>query len=127
MTQQQIGSEEPYTRWQIFRKLLVFQYKLLIDAAKDFMLSPLAMVAAFVDILHPGPPSRMLFPGLMKLGRRAEEAINLFGQPVGEEEWTVDRLVDGVESSIRQRYRGTSQVGDSSEVTRQDSGEGDKR
>jgi hypothetical protein len=111
LTQQQIGPEDPHTRWQIFRRLLVFQYKLLVDAVKDFLLSPLAMIAAFIDILHPGPSSRMLFPALMKLGHRAEEAINLFGRPVKDEEWTVDRLVDSVESSIRHRYRGAGQDG----------------
>jgi len=125
--QQQIGPEEPYTRWQIFRKLLVFQYKLLIDAAKDFLLSPAALVAALVDMLHPGPPSRMLFPELMKLGRRAEEAINLFGRPVQDEEWTVDRLVDGVESTLRQRYRGPSE-GDGGRAAEEDKrDEGDKQ
>ncbi len=105
MKQERTQPDQPYTRWQIFRKLLVFQYKLLIDAAKDFLLSPLAIIAAAVDLIHPGPSSRMLFPELMRLGRRAEDAINLFGRPVAEMEWTLDRVVDGVESSLRRRHR----------------------
>jgi hypothetical protein len=104
VTGQEIGTEQAVTRWQIFRRLLVFQCKLLIDAAKDLLLSPLALAAALVDILQPSPPSRMLFPALMKLGRRAEEAISLFGRPSTNDAWTVDRIVDGVESGIRRRY-----------------------
>ena len=46
----------------------------------------------------------MLFSELMRLGKRAERAINLFGVPPTEDEWTVDRLVDSVESTLRQRY-----------------------
>ncbi len=105
MEPQKIAGEEPPTRWQIFRSLLVFQYKLLIDATKDFLLSPLALAAAFVDILRPTPPSRMLFPALMRLGKKAERAINLFGHATEEGEWTVDRVVDSVETSIRKRYQ----------------------
>jgi hypothetical protein len=104
MDREDIAAEEVPTRWQIFRTLLVFQYKLLIDATKDFLLSPLALAAALVDILRPGPPSRMLFPKLMRLGRKAERAINLFGRRPDKGEWTVDRLVDTMENSIRQRY-----------------------
>ncbi|MGD1977311.1 MAG: hypothetical protein PVH13_03200 [Gammaproteobacteria bacterium] len=105
MEPQNVAGEETPTRWQIFRSLLVFQYKLLIDATKDFLLSPLALAAALVDIVRPTPSSRMLFPALMRLGRKAERAINLFGRGANEGEWTVDRLVDTVETSIRQHYQ----------------------
>jgi hypothetical protein len=105
MEPQNVAAEETPTRWQIFRSLLVFQYKLLIDATKDFLLSPLALAAALVDIVRPAPSSRMLFPALMRLGRKAERAINLFGRGTNEGGWTVDRLVDSVETSIRQHYQ----------------------
>jgi hypothetical protein len=104
MKQERVHPEDTPGRWQIFRRLLIFQYKLLIDAAKDFLLSPLALAAALVDMTRLGPRSEMLFPALMRLGRRAERAINLFGRRQEDDEWTVDRLVDGVETSIRRRY-----------------------
>ncbi len=126
MEPQKIAGEVPPTRWQIFRSLLVFQYKLLIDATKDFLLSPLALAAAFVDILRPAPPSRMLFPALMRLGRKAERAINLFGHRTDEGEWTVDRLVDSVETSIRKRYEpgDQSRTGDNSPGKNSTGGDG---
>lgn len=105
MNRNQNEGQDTPSRWRIFRRLLVFQYKLFIDAAKDFLLSPLAFAAALADIIRPGPPSRMLFPALMRLGCRAEEAINLFDRPAEEGQWTVDRLVDGVESTVLRRGR----------------------
>jgi hypothetical protein len=104
MKHERVHPEDTPGRWQIFRQLLVFQYKLLIDAAKDFLLSPLALAAALVDMTRLGPRSQMLFPALMRLGRRAERAINLFGRRPEDDEWTVDRMVDGVETRIRRRY-----------------------
>lgn len=99
-----VGSEETPTRWQIFRKMAVFQYKLLIDAAKDFLLSPLSIVAALMDMANPRPQSQMMFTRLMRQGRRAERAINLFGKRVRESEWTVDRMVDSLEDTLRDQY-----------------------
>lgn len=104
MADRQIPADEPRNRWAIVRSLLVFQYKLLIDAFKDLLLSPLAFAAALVDIIRPEPVSRMLFPEVMKLGRRAERAINLFGHPAEGDAWTVDRLVEDLESGLRRRY-----------------------
>ena len=96
--------DETLTRWQIFRQLAVFQYKLLIDAAKDFLLSPLSIIAAFIDMGRPKPRSEMMFTRLMRQGRRAERAINLFDKRVRESEWTVDRLVDSLEDTLRDQY-----------------------
>lgn len=104
MEQNPIDAADAPGRWQTIRKLLIFQYKLLIDATKDILLSPLALGAALIDIIRPAPPEQMLFPELMKLGKRAERAINLFGVAPEEDEWTVDRLVDSVEETLRQRY-----------------------
>ena len=92
------------TRWQIVRSVLVFQYKLLIDAMKDVLLSPLSLAAGLADLLRPAPPARMLFPALMRQGRRAERAINLFGRKREPSEWTVDQLMDQMEEILRNRY-----------------------
>lgn len=104
MTERHVLTGERRNRWGIVRSLLVFQYKLLIDAFKDLLLSPLAFAAALVDIIRAEPASRMLFPEVMRLGRRAERAINLFGRSAEDDTWTVDRLVEGLESGLRQRY-----------------------
>ena len=94
------------TRRQIVRSVFVFQYKLFIDAAKDLLLSPLSLAAGLVDLIRPAPPSRMLFPALMRQGRRAERAINLFGRKRATSEWTVDQLMEQMEEHLRTRYLG---------------------
>ena len=111
------ATEVAPSRWQIVRALVVFQFKLLIDAGKDFLLSPLSFIAALIDLFRPAPPSRMLFPEVLRMGRRAEHAINLFGRKTRGGSWTVDRWVDDVESGLRERYgdrnEGTGDPGDS--------------
>ena len=42
-------------RRRLFRDLLAFQAKLLIDALKDVLLSPLAIGAAIMDFISPNP------------------------------------------------------------------------
>ena len=128
MQPKDVAPEVVPSRWQIFRGLLVFQYKLLIDATKDFLLSPLSLGAAIVDLFRPGPPSRMLFPALMEVGKKAERAINLFGRRPDEGEWTVDRLVDDLEASL-QRRRGAPRQSDDGQQVKPETGpeEGEHR
>ena len=94
------------TRGRILRSMIVFQYKLMIDAAKDLLLSPLSLAAGLVDLIRPAPHSRMLFPALMRQGQRAERAINLFGRKRARSEWTVDQLMEQMEEHLRTRYLG---------------------
>lgn len=120
------AADEPPTRWQIFRRLAVFQYKLLIDAAKDFLLSPVSIIAAVMDMVKPRPPSEMMFTRLMQQGRRAERAINLFGKRVKESEWTVDRLVDSLEDTLRDQYMKPRESSDREDAPPTRPPEGDK-
>ena len=99
-------SEVIPTRGQIVRTVLVFQYKLRIDAAKDVLLSPLSLAAGVIDLIRPTSRSRMLFPALMRQGQRAERAINLFGREQQTSEWTVDHLMEQMEEHLRTRYLG---------------------
>ena len=40
------------TRWQLIRDLAVFQLKLVIDALRDVVLSPISLVGAVVDLVR---------------------------------------------------------------------------
>jgi hypothetical protein len=97
-------------RRRLFKDLLVFQIKLLIDAFKDLLLSPMALVAAVVDLLQPKSRPGMLFYRLLRAGHMAEERIDLFGTRRGQvrepETWTVDRALDQLEGRLATR-RGT--------------------
>ena len=62
------------------RHLIAFQFKLAMDALRDFALSPASIVAFLVDALRQPPPEKSLYRALMRLGRRSDRVINLFGE-----------------------------------------------
>jgi len=102
---------EKMRRWRLFRDLFRFQVKLLIDALKDLLLSPIAVIAAVMDFLQPQARPNMRFYRVLAFGRRLEARIDLFGVRSGSgqkpDEWTVDEVLDQVESRIEAGTRNT--------------------
>ncbi len=95
-------------RRRLFRDLMVFQIKLLIDAFKDLLLSPMAIGAAVMDLLHPRARRGMLFYRLLRTGHTVEERIDLFGTRRRRRDpematWTVDGALDQLESRLASR------------------------
>ena len=46
-------------RWEFLRDVLVFQLKLLLDAVRDVVLSPVSIVAGVIDLISGDePPGR---------------------------------------------------------------------
>lgn len=66
-------------RFPVFRDVIVFQVKLLVDGLRDLLLSPVSIIAAFVDLLVPGDDGGKRFYRVVHFGRRTERWINLFG------------------------------------------------
>jgi hypothetical protein len=66
-------------RFPVLRDVIVFQAKLLVDGLRDLLLSPLSVFAALVDLLVPGDDGGKRFYAVVRLGRRTERWINLFG------------------------------------------------
>lgn len=66
-------------RFPVFRDVVVFQFKLLVDGLRDVLISPLSILAAIVDLLVPGDDGGKRFYAVVRFGRRTEEWINLFG------------------------------------------------
>lgn len=67
-----------HTRRRVIRDALVFQVKLVFDGLRDVLLSPASLVAAAIGVLmsrNPGEP----FYRLLKMGKRTERWLNLFG------------------------------------------------
>lgn len=96
-------------RFPVLRDVLVFQGKLLIDGLRDIVLSPLSLLAALVDLIVPGDDGGRRFYAVVRLGRRTEDWINLFGaadrcnsdaDPQG-----VDILVAQLENLVRDQDR----------------------
>lgn len=66
------------TRWVIVRDLIIFQVKLVLDGAKDIVLSPLSLFAAALDILLPGPFPGHRFYAVLRLGEGFDRWLSLF-------------------------------------------------
>ncbi len=66
-------------RWTLIRDLAVFQVKLLFDGFRDLLLLPISLIAGFVSLIKGGRTPSSEFYDLLKLGRRSEHWINLFG------------------------------------------------
>lgn len=66
-------------RWRLFRDLLVFQVKLLVDGLKDLVFAPVALIVAMVGLVtHREDPGR-LFYTLLRWGHGFDRWVNLFG------------------------------------------------
>lgn len=72
-------------RAELVRDTAIFQIKLLADGLRDALLIPMSLVAALIGLLRGGEDCNREFERVIKLGRRSERWINLFGhqQPLG--------------------------------------------
>jgi hypothetical protein len=67
------------SRWVILRDLLIFQIKLLLDGAKDIVLSPVSLGAAAIDLFLPTDKPGERFYSVMRLGEKFDRWLSLFG------------------------------------------------
>lgn len=81
--------------WPQFRRFLIFQVKLYIDALRDFVLSFLSFWAFLLDVITQSHGKGSHFERVLKLGRRSERAINLF------EQYDPEQQEKGVDAMIR--------------------------
>lgn len=63
----------------VLRDLMIFQLKLMLDSAKDIVLSPLAIAAAAADILFPTEHTGKRFYMVMRIGERFDQYLSLWG------------------------------------------------
>ena len=96
-------------RTDLVRDATVLQLKLLADGLRDALLIPLALVAALLGLLRGGPDCDRELRRVVKLGRRSERWINLFGhqKPLGRSHPTssMDSIIEQVESTVLDQYR----------------------
>ncbi len=76
--------EIPPGHWRLFRDLAGFQLKLLLDAVRDLMLSPISIIAVLTGVFSRQDNPGKHFYALMKIGHKTDRWINLFG--TGEED-----------------------------------------
>ena len=96
-------------RIELIRETAVLQVKLLIDGLRDAILIPLSLVAALIGVLRGGPDCNREFRRVIKLGRRSERWINLFGhqRPLNGHPVTgsMDSILDQVETAVMEQYK----------------------
>ena len=66
-------------RWTLARDIAVLQVKLIVDGLRDFILVPVSLVAGIISLFSGGRSRDNEFYRLLRIGRRSEQWINLFG------------------------------------------------
>jgi len=108
-------SDNVNDRWTLIRDIAVFQVKLLVDGLRDLILLPVSLVTGLVSLLTGGSTPGPEFYELLRVGRRSERWINLFGAAeriYGIEEddgyfaaEDIDKLVARVETFVVDEYQ----------------------
>lgn len=97
-------------RWTLIRDALVFQVKLAVDGIRDLVMMPIALGVAVLDLLNVGPRAGRQFYDLLKIGRKTEHMINLFGATDHAESLPstsgpgIDALVRRMERLVKKEY-----------------------
>jgi hypothetical protein len=73
-----LPNEPPHTRWHFIRDVLVFQLKLVIGNIQNFVLVPVSLGAAVLDLFIKGEREGEKFYWVMQWGRRTDEMINVY-------------------------------------------------
>ena len=117
MTSESETSDEnhAFDRWMLIRDVAVFQVKLLFDGLRDVLLLPISLIAGVVSLVRGGAKPGPEFYDLLRIGRRSERWINLFGAaahlhgpPTAEEKFAgddVDKMVSRIEAFVVDEYR----------------------
>jgi hypothetical protein len=96
------------SRLQLLWDVLVFQFKLAADGLRDLLLSPIALISAVMGLIAGGDNPDRYFKQVLRLGRRSEYWINLFGyrKHIG----TSDDLIAPLKTKVFTEARGNPWV-----------------
>jgi hypothetical protein len=87
----------------LVRDVALFQFKLLLDAARDIVLSPLSLGAALLDVLLSRVQAPRYFHAVLRIGERSEHWIDLWSAArgaQGRDRENVDALMLRVEEIV---------------------------
>ena len=73
-------------RWSILKNLGLFQFKLMIDAFRDILLSPVAICCGLIDLLKNNSEEQSYLKKLMSVGHLSDQWLNLFSYRSAREE-----------------------------------------
>ena len=102
MSDEQPTTESPNehheSRLQLIWDVVLFQFKLAADGVRDILLSPISIISAIAGLVAGGDEPDRYFKKVLKLGRRSDLWLNLFGyHPHGN---TSDDLVKPLQERI---------------------------
>lgn len=66
-------------RWHLIRESIKFQIKLTLDALRDLLLSPVAILCTLLDLMKGNSKHQGYFQRLMLWGHNTDHWLNLFG------------------------------------------------
>ena len=92
------------SRLQLLWDVFLFQFKLAADGLRDVLLSPLSVISAIVGLVVGGEDPYRYFRQLLRLGRRSEAWINLFGHR--EDRGTSDEMVAPIKQRVISQAHG---------------------
>lgn len=102
-------------RWTLIRDVLVLQLKLVVDGLRDVVLVPVSLIVGLASLLKGGHAAGREFYELLRMGRRSERWIDLFGAAervygpaLAEERFSaesIDEIVGRVESFVVAEYK----------------------
>jgi len=96
-------------RTTLFREAATLQLKLIADGFRDAILIPISLVATLIGLLRGGDDCDREYRRVIKLGRRSERWINLFGhqRPLGSTHpaGSMDKILNQVEAVVMDQYR----------------------
>ena len=105
----------PIDRRTLVRDIAILQVKLVVDGLRDFILVPVSLVAGIMSLVKSGDEQATEFYDLLKMWRRSERWINLFGAaervhgPANDDDQLlpedIDALVSRVESFVVDEYQ----------------------
>jgi len=109
------ATQIPTDRRMLVRDIALLQVKLVVDGLRDFILVPVSLIAGIMSLVKGGDKPTTEFYDLLKMGRRSERWINLFGAadrvhgPASEDDELpsedIDALVSRVESFVVDEYK----------------------
>lgn len=96
-------------RINLIRDTTILQLKLLADGLRDAILIPVSLLAALLGLVRGGEECDREFRRVIKLGRRSERWINLFGhqRPLGASNpaGSMDKILGQVEAVVVDQYK----------------------
>jgi len=104
--------ENESSRLRLVRDIASLQVKLIVDGFRDLLLVPASIVVGIYSLFGRGSRTGEEFYDLLRLGKRSEKWINLFGaaerhrdSAAEDQDDDIDRMVQRVESFMVDEYR----------------------